>query len=104
MTSTLVVGAALSAQAQSSVCVEFADGGVGCDDEGEANDDTKRNQFWRNLLQASQTLGDGVSAMLLLRHRTHDPSRRLHAHKALLHIDDAGRLRAQHHARPHCTC
>lgn len=32
----LVVGAALSAEAQSSVCVELADGGVGSDDEGEA--------------------------------------------------------------------
>ena len=46
MTSTLVVGAALSAQAQSSVCVEFADGGVGCDDEGEAVRVRKLDRAW----------------------------------------------------------
>lgn len=40
---------------------ELLGAGVNGSSNGDAKNETKREQLWRDLLQSTQTLGDGVS-------------------------------------------
>jgi len=92
----------LSLETEGLVGVEFADGGIGGDNESETNDNTQWDQFWRNLLKGSQTLGDGVCAMFLFRDRSHETVRRLDVDEAALHVEHARWLGLQHTRPKHC--
>jgi len=86
---SVVTGASLTCETEGPISEELADGGVGSNDQGKANDNAEWNQFWWNLLERPDALRDGVGAVFLFRHRRHGPTSGPHVEEASLHVDNA---------------
>lgn len=76
--SLYIVLAVLAGETEVLINEEFAEARVASSEDGETDDDTEGNQFSRNLSELSQTLGNGMRALILLG-KTHHALRRHHS-------------------------
>lgn len=95
--------AGLALEAERLIDAELVEEGVDGEADGDAEDEDQRQNFSGDALDsAANPLGDGVSTLLLLRHRRHLPARRLNPHlRRATHQQLRGALHEQRTARLH---
>lgn len=82
---------ALTVKADGLVHHELADESVAGGETSQGNDESKGNQLDRDVLELSQTLGDGVSGLIFFRHRSPHASRGTEEHARGRAHEHAGR-------------